>query len=90
MTKPKVALFYDWLNQWGGAEKVLLDLIKLYPETPIYTFVHDPKKTDWLPKKTKIITSFINKIPFFKKNSIFQTPFYPLALKQFRTTTEIN
>ena len=83
MTKPKVALFYDWLNQWGGAEKVLLDLIKLYPEAPIYTLIHDPKKTNWLPKKTKVFTSFLNKIPFFKKNSIFQTPFYPLAIKQF-------
>jgi len=81
--KLKVALFYDWLNQWGGAEKVLLDLIKLYPNAPIYTLAYDPKKTDWLPKNTKIITSFINKIPFFKKNSLFQTPFYPLAIKQF-------
>ena len=83
MTKPKVALFYDWLNQWGGAEKVLLDLIKLYPKAPIYTLVHDPKKTNWLPKKTKVITSFINKLPFSKNNPIFYTPFYSIALEQF-------
>jgi len=83
MIKPKVALFYDWLNQWGGAEKVLLDLIKLYPEAPIYTLVHDPKKTKWLPKNTKIITSFIDKLPFSKSNPIFYTPFYSLALEQF-------
>ncbi|MDD3003035.1 MAG: glycosyltransferase [Candidatus Shapirobacteria bacterium] len=83
MTKPKIALFYDWLNQWGGAEKVLLDLIKLYPEAPIYTLVHDPKKTNWLPKNTKFITSFINKLPFSKNNPIFYTPFYSIALEQF-------
>jgi glycosyltransferase involved in cell wall biosynthesis len=83
MTKPKVALFYDWLNQWGGAEKVLLDLIKLYPKAPIYTLIYNPSKTNWLPKNTKVIPSFINKLPFSKKNSIFQTPFYLLALKQF-------
>jgi len=83
MTKPKVAIFYDWLNQWGGAEKVLLDLIKLYPEAPIYTLIHDPKKTDWLPKNTKIITSFINKLPFSKSNPFFYTPFYSIALEQF-------
>ena len=70
MSKPKVALFYDWLNQWGGAEKVLLDLIKIYPEAPVYTLVYDQKKTTWLPKNTKIITSFINKLPFSKTNSI--------------------
>ncbi len=79
----KIALFYDWLNQWGGAEKVLLDLIKIYPDAPIYTLVYDPKKTNWLPKNIKIITSFINKFPFSKKNPIFYTPFYSIALEQF-------
>ncbi|MDD4027185.1 MAG: glycosyltransferase [Candidatus Shapirobacteria bacterium] len=83
MKNYKIALFYDWLNQWGGAEKVLLDLIKLYPQAPVYTLVHDPKKTSWIPKNTKIITSSINKFPFSKKNPIFYTPFYSLALRQF-------
>lgn len=81
--KPKIVLFYDWLNQWGGAEKVLLDLIKLYPEAPIYTLIHDPKKTKWLPKNTKIIASFINNLPFSKNNPIFYTPLYSIALEQF-------
>ena len=83
MIKPKVALFYDWLNQWGGAEKVLLDLIKLYPEAPVYTLIYDQKKTPWFPKETKIITSFINKLPLSKNNPFFYTPFYSFALEQF-------
>lgn len=83
MTQPKIVLFYDWLNQWGGAEKVLLDLIKIYPNAPVYTLVHDPSKTNWLPKNTKIITSFIDKFPFSKKNPIFYTPLYSIALEQF-------
>ena len=81
--KPKIALFYDWLNQWGGAEKVLLDLIKTFPNAPVYTLIYNPKTTKWLPKKIKINSSFLNKISIFKKNSIFQTPFYYLALKHF-------
>lgn len=83
MTQPKVALFYDWLNQWGGAEKVLLNLIKIYPNAPVYTLVYDPKKTKWLPKNTKIVTSFINQLPFSKKNPFFYTPLYSIALEQF-------
>ncbi|MCW1949331.1 MAG: glycosyltransferase [Candidatus Shapirobacteria bacterium] len=79
----KVAIFYDWLNQWGGAEKVLLDILKIFPESPIFTLVYDPKKTNWLPKETQIIPSSINKLPLSKKNSIFYTPFYGLALEQF-------
>lgn len=81
--EPKVALFYDWLNQWGGAEKVLLDLIKIYPDAPVYTLIHDPQKTKWLPPETKVITSFIQKLPFAKKNPFFYTPLYSIALEQF-------
>lgn len=81
--KLKVALFYDWLNQWGGAEKVLLDLIETFPNAPIYTLIYNQKTTKWLPKKVKINPSFLNKISLSKKNSIFQTPFYLLALKKF-------
>jgi glycosyltransferase involved in cell wall biosynthesis len=83
MKSPKIALYYDWLNQWGGAEKVLLDLIKVFPKAPILTLVYNPKKTDWLPKNVKIISSFINKLPFSKRNPIFYTPLYSLALEQF-------
>ncbi|MFA5828098.1 MAG: glycosyltransferase [Candidatus Shapirobacteria bacterium] len=72
MKTPKVALFYDWLNQWGGAERVLLDLHKLYPDAPIYTLVYNPEKTAWL-KNAKVITpDFLFKYPFF----------YPLMAQQ--------
>lgn len=80
---PKIALFYDWLNQWGGAEKVLLDLIKIYPDAPVYTLIHDPQKTKWLPTNTKVITSFIQALPFAKKNPFFYTPLYSIALELF-------
>lgn len=79
----KIAIYYDWLNQWGGAEKVLQDIIKIFPSAPIYTLVHDPKKTDWLPSQTQIYPSIINQLPFAKKNNILYTPFYALALEQF-------
>ena len=79
----KVAIFYDWLNQWGGAERVLLDILKIYPNAPVFTLIHNPKKTTWLPPQTKVITSFIQKFPFSQKNPIFYTPLYALAIEKF-------
>ncbi len=35
--KPKIALVHDWMVNPGGAEKVLYELHKMYPEAPIYT-----------------------------------------------------
>ncbi len=41
----KVALVHDYLNQIGGGERVLQQLMKMFPEAPIYTLLYDQKKT---------------------------------------------
>ena len=43
----KVALVCDWLTNVGGAERVLLELHKLYPDAPIYTSQYNKKGIDW-------------------------------------------
>ena len=45
--KLKVALVCDWLTGIGGAERVVLELHKLFPEAPIYTSQYDSKGIDW-------------------------------------------
>ncbi len=44
MSKPKVAIVHDWLTNMGGAEPLVLELHKLYPDAPIYTSVYDKEK----------------------------------------------
>lgn len=41
---PKIALVTDWLTNMGGAEPLLLEIHKLFPEAPIYTSVYDAEK----------------------------------------------
>ena len=60
--EPKVALVCDWLTNVGGAEKVLLEMHKLYPEAPIYTSKYDPKGIDWF-KDADIRTGRLQKYP---------------------------
>ena len=43
----KVAIVCDWLTNVGGAEKVLLEMHRLYPEAPIYTSKYSRKGIDW-------------------------------------------
>ncbi|MDP2924039.1 MAG: glycosyltransferase [Candidatus Omnitrophota bacterium] len=78
----RVAIVHDYLNQYGGAERVLEALHELFPEAPIFTIVYDKKV---LPqyKNWDIRPSFVQKIPFAKqgyKNFIF---FFPAAVKSF-------
>lgn len=41
----KIALVHDYLNQYGGAERVLETLAKIFPDAPIYTLFYDKDKT---------------------------------------------
>ena len=43
----KVAIVCDWLTNVGGAEKVLLEVHRLYPKAPIYTSKYSRKGIDW-------------------------------------------
>lgn len=43
MRAPKVAIVADWLTNMGGAEPVILELHKLFPDAPIYTSVYNKK-----------------------------------------------
>jgi glycosyltransferase involved in cell wall biosynthesis len=66
---PKVAIVCDWLTGIGGAERVVLELHKLYPEAPIYTSQYDPNRisgfedadirTTWLQKLPKSLKKFL-------------------------------
>lgn len=42
----KVAIACDWLVGIGGAERVVLEIHRLYPNAPIYTSQYDPSSVD--------------------------------------------
>ncbi len=79
----KVALVHDYLTQYGGAERVLAALCELFPRAPIYTLVYNEKLTGGAFKGKIIRPSFIQNIPFSKKNHRIFSPLMPLAIEQF-------
>lgn len=60
----KVAIVHDWFVG-GGAERVVLELHKMYPKAPIYTSYCSP---EWQEKlsATEVITSYMQHWPFSK------------------------
>ncbi|MDB5165957.1 MAG: hypothetical protein JWM37_29, partial [Candidatus Saccharibacteria bacterium] len=62
MAELKVAIVCDWLVGIGGAERVVLELHRLYPEAPIYTSQYDPAKIDWF-KDADVRTTWLQKLP---------------------------
>ncbi|OGY28352.1 MAG: hypothetical protein A3A61_02225 [Candidatus Woykebacteria bacterium RIFCSPLOWO2_01_FULL_43_14] len=83
----KVAIVHDYLNQYGGAERVLEALHELWPDAPVYTSMYDRKlmksygfdDTGW-----DIRASFMQKIPM--RASLprsYLTFLYPQAFASF-------
>ena len=70
----KIALVHDQLKDFGGAERVLIALKRIYPEAPIYTaFVDRKKLKHFAPESGSWDThvSLFGKIPFTSKLYIY-------------------
>ena len=78
-----VAIAADWLVTYAGAERVIKDLLEIYPNSDIYTVVENLNEEARLnlPAK-KIHTTFIQKLPWAKKKYQKYLPLMPLAVEQ--------
>jgi len=81
----KVAIIHDWLEKKGGGEKVLEEIIKIFPNAELFViadFMINKKDRQFL-KKIKIKKSFIHYLPFSKNHFRKYIFFMPLAVKLF-------
>lgn len=79
----KIAIVYDWIDKWGGVERVLLTLHEMFPSAQFYSSYVDREKATWA-KDISIRTSFIQKLPvFIKKNRLLSFFLYPYAFESF-------
>ena len=79
----KVAIVHDWFVTYAGAERVVEQLLELYPEADLFSTV------DFLPegqrdfiKNKKIHTTFIQHLPGARKHYRSYLPLMPLAIEQ--------
>ncbi|SBT18963.1 GDP-mannose-dependent alpha-(1-6)-phosphatidylinositol monomannoside mannosyltransferase [Marinomonas gallaica] len=81
----KVAIVHDWLVAWAGAEKVLEQMLDIWPQADIYCMVDTLSSTGEVAvlKGKNITPSFIQGLPFAKKHYRLWLPLMPLAVEQF-------
>jgi glycosyltransferase involved in cell wall biosynthesis len=80
----KIAIVHDWLVTYAGAERVLEQMIEVFPEADLYSLV------DFLPsdqrgfiQNKEVMTSYVQRFPFAKKFYRGYLPLMPLAVEQF-------
>ena len=79
----KTALVHEFLITWGGSDLVVQKFAEIYPEAPIYTSIYDENQIGAHFEGKRIITSFLQKVPFSKTKHRFLMPFFPLAFESF-------
>ena len=70
MKKLKIALVHDYLQEFGGAERVVLALHQAFPEAPLYVGFYDPEGLGSHISHfndIKILSTFLGKIPFHQQ-----------------------
>lgn len=79
----KIAIIHDWLVTYAGAERVLEQLIALYPHADVFSVI------DFVPEKQRaflhgktVTTTFIQHLPWSKTRYRNYLPFMPFAIEQ--------
>ena len=81
----KIAIIHDWLVTNAGAEKVLRNLVEIYPDADIFSlvdFLNQKDREDVLNGKFAK-TSFIQKLPFSKNHFRNYLFLFPKAIESF-------
>lgn len=71
----KIAIVHDWLMSQGGAERVLEEILRLYP-SPVFTLFQSRENN-----LTDVKRSFLQNFPLAHYRHYL--PLYPLAIEQF-------
>ena len=83
-TVKKVAVIHDWLPLYGGAERVLEQIIRVFPEADVYSMIDliPEGEREFLLNKP-VQTSFLQKNAWVRNHYRLFLPLMPLAIEQF-------
>ncbi len=84
-----IAITHDYLNQFGGAERVLKVLLEMFPNADLYTLLYDEEKTNGLFEGRVKEMSFLD-VPFIKNHHRAFIPLMPIATFFFKPKKEYD
>jgi glycosyltransferase involved in cell wall biosynthesis len=83
----KTAIVHDWLVTYAGAERVLAEIIALFPDADIFSLIdHLPTAQRGFLGGRKVRTSFLQQIPFIGRTYRGFLPLMPAAIERFDLT----
>ena len=79
----RVAIVHDWFVTYAGSERVVEQLITLFPQADVFSLIEFLRPSDrrFLAGKP-VTTSFLQRLPFARRKYAAYLPLMPLAIEQ--------
>jgi glycosyltransferase involved in cell wall biosynthesis len=79
----KVAIVHDYLNQAGGAERVVATFHRMYPDAPIFATLFAPDVVGEPLASADVRVSWMQRLPGWRRHFKAYLPLYPLGVRSF-------
>ena len=80
----RTVLVHDYLNQYGGAERVLEAMHELAPAAPVYTSIYLPDAMPAEYRAWDVRPTWMDRLPKARTNHQLVLPAYPVAFERLR------
>ena len=82
-SEPRIAVVHEWLLDFAGSERVLREILDLYPQADLFALVDlpDEELKAAIPRRAKA-TSFLQSLPRPRRWLRYYLPLMPLAIEQ--------
>lgn len=78
-----LAIVHEWLTTFGGAERLLIEILKIYPEASLHALLHHAPSFKRTPLAgRKVTTSLMQFLPAVQKYYRYLLPLMPIAVKR--------
>lgn len=86
---PRVVIVHDYLTQRRGAERVVLSMLKAFPEARLLTSVHNPESTYADFDNFVVETSWLDHVTAFRRDPRLALPLLPRVFGRWDVEADV-
>lgn len=86
----RVALVHDYLTQRGGAERVVLSMLKAFPDAPLYTSLYEAEGTFDEFRDVDVRRSFLDRLVPLRRRHRLALPLLAPAFSRMRVDADVT
>ncbi len=85
-----MAIAHDYLTQRGGAERVVVALLRAFPDAEVHTLLYDPDATFPEFREARVVTSGLNRVGPLRRHHRAALPLLAPAAGRMRVDADVT